>query len=52
MRVFKFLVLPFATLAEFVLLVVCLLMVLVKSEWADALIRAADRLPSWRWYIE
>jgi hypothetical protein len=51
MRAFRFLALPFAILAELVLLAVCLLMVPVKSEWADALIRAADRLPSWRWYV-
>lgn len=54
MRLFRFLALPFAILAELVLLAVCLLMVLLvpaKTEWANALIRAADKLPSWRWYV-
>lgn len=51
MRVFRFLALPLAILAEMALLAVCLLMVPVKAAWADALIRAADKLPSWRWYV-
>jgi hypothetical protein len=51
MRIFRFLALPFALLAELVLLAVCLLMVPVNGEWANALIRAADRLPGWRWYV-
>lgn len=47
----RLLLLPFAMLAELVLLVVCVLLIPIKSKWADVLIRAADALPSWNWYV-
>lgn len=48
--IFRFALLPFALVAELALLLGCLIVIWRRPDWADSLIRLADKLPSWPWY--